>query len=272
MLKIPLLSQLVRMTVFPMVSKRLGMMGYTKGMIEKRIDQGTDRPDFMSYVLRHNDEKGMSREEIQATFNLLMIAGSETTATLLAGCTYLLQKNPRILQKLNAEIRDKFSDEKEITMLSVSHLTYLNAVIEESLRLYPPVPIALSRMTPPEGAMICGHWVPGNVSVGIPQFAAFTSPLNFAEPESFVPERMFHEHDTKFDMDRRAVVQPFSAGPRNCIGKNLAISEMKLILARIIFNFDLELVEKKSNWFDQKVYTLWQKHPLMVRVKNINLQ
>jgi cytochrome P450 len=189
----------------------------------------------MSYVLRHNDEKGMSREEIQATFNVLMIAGSETTATLLAGCTYLLQKHPRVRQKLHAEIRSTFLDDKEITMLSVSHLTYLDAVIGESLRLYPPVPIALSRMTPPEGAAICGHWVPGNVcllqmclsysltviqvSVGIPQFAAYTSPLNFVEPDSFAPERMLHEHDVKFDKDRKAVLQPFSAGPRNCIGK-----------------------------------------------------
>ncbi|KAL1872141.1 hypothetical protein Plec18167_006744 [Paecilomyces lecythidis] len=194
-------------------------MSYTKDKIEKRIDQKTDRPDFMSYVLRHNDEKGMSREEIQETFNVLMIAGFETTATLLAGCTYLLQKHPRVRQKLYAEIGETFLDENEITMLSVSHLTYLDAVIEESLGLYPPVPISLNRLAPPEGAVICGHWVPGNVSVGIPQFAAYSSLLNFVEPDSFLPERMLQEHDAKFDKDRKPVLQPFSAGPRNCIGK-----------------------------------------------------
>lgn len=235
LLKIPIISTLVALLILPMLRKRLGIMNYTKDKIEKRIDQRTDRPDFMSYVLRYNDEKGMSREEIQATFNVLMIAGSETTATLLAGCTYLLQKHPRVRQKLQAEIRDSFLDDKEITMLSVSHLTYLDAVVGESLRLYPPVPVALTRMTPPEGAVICGHWVPGNVcplrmrlsflltvsqvSVGVPQFAAYTSPLNFAEPESFAPERMLQEHDAKFDEDRKAVLQPFSAGPRNCLGK-----------------------------------------------------
>ena len=68
-----------------------------------------------------------------------------------------------VRQKLHAEIRDTFLDDKEITMLSVSHLTYLDAAIWESLRLYPPVTVALSRTTPPEGAAICGHWVPGNV-------------------------------------------------------------------------------------------------------------
>jgi cytochrome P450 len=165
MLKIPILSRLILTLMVPLVSKKFGAMSYTKAKIENRIDQKTDRPDFMSYVLGHNDEKGMSREEIQVTFNLLMIAGSETTATLLSGCTYLLQKNPRVLEKLQAEIRSSFSAEEEITMLSVSHLSYLDAVIEESLRLYPPVPIALNRLTPPEGAEVCGEWVPGNVSL-----------------------------------------------------------------------------------------------------------
>jgi cytochrome P450 len=162
-LRIPVLSKLTIMLLMPLVSSKLGAMNYTKEKIEHRIDKKTDRPDFMSYVLRYNDEKGMSRDEIQATFNLLMIAGSETTATLLAGCTYLLQKNPRVLKKLQAEIRNSFAADEEITMISVSHLAYLDAVIEESLRLYPPVPIALNRMTPPEGAEICGEWVPGNV-------------------------------------------------------------------------------------------------------------
>jgi cytochrome P450 len=162
-LKIPILSKLAGTVLLPFMVKRVGAMNYTKTKIENRLQQGNERPDFMSYVLRHNDEKGMSREEIQATFNLFMIAGSETTATLLSGCVFLLQKNPHVREKLEAEIRDKFLDENEITMLSVSHLKYLDAVIEESLRCYPPVPIALNRMTPPEGATICGHWVPGNV-------------------------------------------------------------------------------------------------------------
>jgi cytochrome P450 len=55
--------------------------------------------------------------------------------------------------------------------------------------------------------------------VGVPQAAAYASAVNFTEPESFIPERMLHDHDSKYDQDRKAVLQPFSAGPRNCIGK-----------------------------------------------------
>lgn len=164
LLEIPLLSNLLVMALFPLLSRQLGAMTYTKSKIAKRLDEKTDRPDFMSYVLRYNDEKGMSKGEIQQTFNILMIAGSETTATLLAGCTYLLHKSPQVLHKLQAEIRGSFSSDDDISMIEVSHLKYLNAVIEESLRIYPPVPVALNRKTPPEGATICGQWVPGDVS------------------------------------------------------------------------------------------------------------
>jgi cytochrome P450 len=161
----PLIAKLAGLLILPMLTKQLGAMSYTRDKIERRIDQVTDKHDFMSYVLKYNDERGMSREEIQETFNILMIAGSETTATLLSGCLYLLQRNLRVLKQLQTEIRGTFLDDAEITMLSVGRLKYLDAVIQESLRLYPPVPIALNRITPPEGATICGHYVPGNVSL-----------------------------------------------------------------------------------------------------------
>jgi len=74
-------------------------------------------------------------------------------------------------------------------------------------------------------------------------------------------------HDPKFDSDKKAVLQPFSAGPRNCIGRNLAYAEMKLILARIIYNFDLTLMDQTSNWIDQDVHLLWRKKPLNMTVK-----
>ena len=86
LLNLPFLSKLVALYGMDLIRKQLGLMSFTKERISKRIEQGTERPDFMSFVLRANEtEKGMLREEIDATFNLIMIAGSETTATLLAG-------------------------------------------------------------------------------------------------------------------------------------------------------------------------------------------
>jgi cytochrome P450 len=95
--------------------------------------------------------------------NTLIVAGSETTASALSGATYLLATNPAVLEKLNNEVRCAFTTEDEIDLVSTGQLKYLSAVLEETLRAYPPVPTALPRVTPPGGQQILGQWVPGHV-------------------------------------------------------------------------------------------------------------
>ena len=240
LLAIPGFKLLLVLFAGPLVRMQMAQFRYTQEKVTERLEQGSDRPDFIGAVLRNNEkaEKGekISREEIDATFDILMIGGSETTATLLSGCMFLLQKNPAVQEKLKEEVRGAFKNEDEITVAKVkthlyamssgithspkvNQLPYLLAVLEESLRYYPPIPIALGRRTPPEGAPICGHWVPGGIAVGIPQFAANHSPLNFADPDKFLPERFLPDRDPLFEKDRRAVLQPFSTGPRNCLGR-----------------------------------------------------
>ncbi len=100
---------------------------------------------------------------------LLTVAGSETTATLLTGATYLLCKNPEKLAKLQQEVRAKFKHPSEITLMSVNNLEYMLAVINESLRCYPPVPAGNVRVVPGNGgAHIAGHFVPSGVSFARP--------------------------------------------------------------------------------------------------------
>lgn len=96
---------------------------------------------------------------------LLAVAGSETTATVLSGSTYLLCKNPETLAKLQAEVRGKFKHSHEITLQSVNDLDYMLAVINEALRCYPPVAGGNVRVVPgKDGAEIAGHFVPSGVS------------------------------------------------------------------------------------------------------------
>ena len=131
----------------------------------KRLESGgTDREDFMSYILRHNDEKGMTPDEIGENANVLIIAGSETTATLLSGTTFWLLKNPRILYTLIQEIRSTFVSEDDINMISVNNLKYLLAVLNEGLRIYPPSPSGLGRLSPSGGSEVDGYWMPEGVS------------------------------------------------------------------------------------------------------------
>ena len=252
---------------------RVRSFATARAMVSKRMVTKTDRKDFMSYALRAM-EKGdpsamMSNEEIITTFEVLMLAGSETTATLLSGVTYQLLKNPDVLKKLVAEIRGTFAHSHEITMVSVNDLKYQLAVLDEALRIMPPVATALVRLVPPgEGEVVGGHFVPGGTRVGVPSWAANRSPLNFRDPESFVPERWLE--DIRYADDRREASQPFSIGPRACIGRNLAYAEMRIILARVLFEFDLELMETSKSWLENlKNFNLWQKDPLMVKLRPV---
>jgi cytochrome P450 len=94
---------------------------------------------------------------------VLTIAGSETTATALTGATYFLSTTPHAMTKLAAEVRSTFKHESDIDFLTVAKLPYLKAVTEEALRMYPPGPNAQPRITPPEGSLVLGEYIPGNV-------------------------------------------------------------------------------------------------------------
>ena len=93
-----------------------------------------------------------------------MTGGTETISTLLSGLTYNLCRNPQTLQKLTEEIRT-IGCSDDLTITNLSGMKYLNACIQESLRLYPPIPEGLPRIVPKGGAQICGELVPGGVSL-----------------------------------------------------------------------------------------------------------
>ncbi|KAH6957283.1 cytochrome P450 [Fusarium avenaceum] len=230
-----------------------------------RLDAGdTKSNDFMSYILRYNDERGMSRAEIIENSSLLITAGSETTATLLSGATYLLLTNREKYDKLTHEIRSAFNSEEEITITRCDQLKYLVAVLQESLRMYPPVAPGFSRFTPTEGEFVEGYWMPGNTAVCVPHWPAFTSTFNFKNPKEFHPERWLG--DPAYESDSKSVVHPFSAGSRDCIGKNLAYAEMRLLMTRLLWKFDLELLPESKAWIDQKVFLFWDKKALQVKL------
>ncbi|EON61526.1 hypothetical protein W97_00741 [Coniosporium apollinis CBS 100218] len=245
--------------------KRRAHSQYTNDRVDRRLKKETSRPDIWSLVLSQSGDKCLSVGEMHSNANIFMIAGTETTATLLSGLTFYLLKTPATMDRLVNEIRSAFADTKEITMERLAQLKYLNACVEEGLRMYPPVPIGLPRVTPPEGTEICGRFVAGGTSVYVSQFAAYRNPKNFHSPDSFIPERWLGE-DEESSEDNKQVLQPFSLGPRGCLGKNMAYHEIRLILAKVLWHFDLVLCSQSERWADQKVYSLWEKQPLMCRL------
>lgn len=159
----------------------------------------------------------MTRDEIMRTMGIMIIAGSETSATLLSGTVYYLLKNPEWLKKVQEELDSTFREESEMSFTSLSQLKILNAVIMETFRMYPPAPTILPRHTTNGGAKVCGIFVPPKCTVGVAQYAAYRSSRNFKNSETFVPQRFLD--DPEYTEDKRSVLQPFSVGPRNCIGQ-----------------------------------------------------
>lgn len=158
----------------------------------------------------------MTKDEIIPTFAILLVAGSETTATALSVTTFFLCNYPEVYSKLTNEIRKSFASEDEINMVSVNKLKYQSAVLEEALRIFPPAPAGGQRTVPPEGEIISGRWVPGGTQVNVPTFSAHRLSSNWRDPDKFVPERWMG--DERYKDDNKGSFVPFSTGPRNCIG------------------------------------------------------
>lgn len=118
----------------------------------------------MYYMLNYKGPPA-THEEIASHFNVIMMAGAVTTATCLSGTLYYLYCNYLALQKLQQELREKFSAIDEMNSKNLKTCTYLNAVIEEGLRIYPPAGAAhLTRIVPKGGCMIAGKFIPEDVS------------------------------------------------------------------------------------------------------------
>ncbi|KAJ5738141.1 hypothetical protein N7493_001296 [Penicillium malachiteum] len=232
----------------------------SKTLAERQKEDSPARADFASFIL-----KGLSQEELLDNVNILVTAGGDTTATTLSSVTYYITHNPETYQKLASEVRDTFKSEEEITVSAVNGLPYLKAVISETLRIHPSIPVGLHRVAPPRGGIIDGEQIPGRTWVSVAPLAACRSPRHWHEPDRFLPERWLG--DPAFKNDNRDLSTPFSIGVRSCIGINLANVNLRLVLARLLWNFDLESQPDNVNPDDHLEYGVWQGVPLNIRVK-----
>ncbi|KAL2021613.1 hypothetical protein VTK56DRAFT_6966 [Thermocarpiscus australiensis] len=240
----------------------------TDEMLSRRLAMEKPRDDLFEGLLRYRKEWNLSFEKLSSNAFLLTLAGSETSATSLCGTTYLLLTNLEALEKLKREIRTAFGSSDDITIGAVSQLPYLTAVLNESMRMYPPVVSDLVRVVPPEGRHIAGHYVAGGTFVEVQPWSINHSADNWVDPWTFNPDRFLPgEEEAKKVGNILEASQPFSWGQRNCIGRNLAFAEMRMILARVVFDFDMDLADDSHNWIGrQRTYPLWNRGPLNVRL------
>ncbi|KAJ0415914.1 cytochrome P450 [Aspergillus carlsbadensis] len=222
----------------------------------QRYEDGEEIDDFLSCLIR--DKAGKARDldlaEITAETNILLDAGSETTAIALTHLLYYLIRNPAILAKLREEVSEALAGEQVAPYAKVKNLPYLKACIEESLRLSPPLPRGLERVTPPSGTYIMGTFIPGNVGASVPAYVVHRDPDLFPEPEEFIPERWIENQNIA---KMREAFIPFSAGGRACIGRNIAMIEQQILIATLVYRYDFGLLS--DDWILKNEEAIWRR-------------
>lgn len=284
----PVLDSFFKKFVFPYMmnsnQKKYGTAVVDR--VNRRLGWEVARPDIMSHVIAGNEKGVMTPTEVHATFQTLTLAGSETTATSLSGAMNLILTHTEAYRKLVGEIRGALMKESDITLDAIKDLPFLTACMNEAMRLCPATPFTLPRVVPEGGDLVCGTWVAGGVSTPRPcrcpranssktsvfvlPWAVYRDPNLWHDAAAFHPERWLPDaldEKSSFFHDRREALHPFGEGPRKCIGMHLAWAEIRLILTRMLWSFDYELVGPPVQWERQKVYVLIEREPLVVRLR-----
>ncbi|CZT22761.1 related to cytochrome P450 CYP3/CYP5/CYP6/CYP9 subfamilies [Ramularia collo-cygni] len=250
---------------------------YFDGIIEHRVrsrevtsEEAPKRTDILELMRKGRNSAYMTRKEILANTNLLTFAGSESSANATASLVYRIANNATLRERILQELHDNFQNEDEISSGKAMSLPFLNAVIQEGLRLHPVTPNALWRITPSGGNKVFGDWIPGNTVLSIHHRAMYRAEHNFHRAEEFIPERWMPHSEAypDFAKDRRDAFHPFSLGARMCPARNLGYAEMSVIIARLLWAFDITIAEESKDWLEGlRAWVLWDKKPFWLFLK-----
>lgn len=185
--------------------------------------------------------KILSMDQVKAHGILFFIAGYGSTSSLLSNLSYLLAYNLRV-QKLVMEEIDSISTSNNGTLAHglnadlIENLTYLSAVVWETLRLYPPIS-RIERLCVSDYKLSDKLTIPAGMSICVPTYAIHRSAKYFSSPNEFRPERFLSDQPLKHPWS----FLPFGGGPRNCLGIRLAILQVKVAIVRVLENYELSL-------------------------------
>ncbi|KAK3224751.1 hypothetical protein Dsin_004613 [Dipteronia sinensis] len=237
------------------------MLDLFDGMTERRLKQRQlhgsaavtkDMLDTLLNIRKDNSTEEIDRNQIKHLFLDLFVAGTDTTSSTLEWAVAELIHNPEALSKARLELEQVIGKGNQIEESEISRLPYLQAIVKETFRLHPPVPLLLPRKAS-SNVEICGYRVPEGVQVLVNVWVIGRDGTSWDDPNSFVPERFLGS-----DVDvrgRNFEVIPFGAGRRICPGLPLAMRVLYLMLGTLIHSFDWKLeggVEPEKMDMDDK--------------------
>ncbi|RDA90333.1 hypothetical protein CP533_6005 [Ophiocordyceps camponoti-saundersi (nom. inval.)] len=202
-----------------------------------------DRPNVASCFMPLPGSKSWLTEKLtldqRADAMLLIGAGSDTISGALSCLFFELASHIHARRTLQAELDWFHAGTDPIGNASLSRLKYLDACINETLRLFPAVMSGLLRKTPSEGLQVGDVFIPGDTTVQIPAYALSRDERYFVQADEFIPERWTTKPELM--VDGGAASFPFAHGPYSCAGKALALMELRYVTAEILWRFDVEL-------------------------------
>ncbi len=243
----------VAILYFPFLQQEWG--GITPWAVQMRIQREVDallyaeiqsrrhhpdpnRTDILSLLMTAQDEAGesMTDAELRDELMTLLVAGHETTATALAWALYWIHKLPAVKAKLVAEL-DGLGECPDLN--SILKAPYLDAVCNETLRIYPVAMLTFPRVSH-KTVNLAGRDIPAQTVVMGSIYSLHHREDLYPQPQEFKPERFLERQFSTFEF------LPFGSGARRCIGSALAMFELKLALAKIVSRWELELVDRRD--------------------------
>ncbi|KAG1697035.1 hypothetical protein DVH05_017421 [Phytophthora capsici] len=254
--------QVIDKTVLEIVEKALAQRASNsdKGIENKGSDVVSIFLDKVDVLEKQLDPKYL--RDIVVNF---LIAGRDTTAQALSWFFYNVSKNPQVEIEIRKEIEEKLPKFGTATMEDVSQLVYLEAALKETLRLHPSVPFE-PKQTVEDTTLSDGTFVPAGSAIGLATYAmGRMTQVWGADAEEFKPERWINAATGKLIAVSAYKFASFNAGPRMCLGMNLAMLEMKLVVVGLMRNFHIEVVNPEAVTYDLSL-TLPVKGALNVKV------
>lgn len=230
---------LIRSTVEELVAKCRAIVETEGERLEGDEYVNDDDPSVLRFLLASREE--VSSTQLRDDLLSMLVAGHETTGSVLTWTLYLLIQNPRALARAKEEIAAVLGRDRVPTFSDTRSLKYLTRCINESMRLYPHPPV-LIRRAQQEDVLPGGYKLKTGQDVMVSVYNIHHSPQVWEDAEDFRPERFDLEAPIPTEVNTNFRYIPFSGGPRKCVGDQFAMLEAIMALAVLVQRFDFALV------------------------------